>query len=358
MLLVILGAGASHDAIRDRNRLPAPEVVWAPPLTRDLFGAPNFLRILNDFPAARGLAEEVRHALGAADRATTLEDELERAEGEAEHDPLRRRALVAMRFYLQHLFKRCSEDWLESQAGLTNQQWLVRTVELWRAPRDEPVLWVTFNYDTLLDTAIEDHYGVDLARTAEMQAYVADSRYALIKLHGSYNWATRTSLAPAASWQDNLHRLIHEAGDYNVVGPIRHLGREQIGSRRVHLADFVEHVQPGVDLLSLPALAIPLRNKAEFVCPPDHVARLEALLPSVDRVLSIGWRGAEAPFLERLRTIREGAMFWVVAGGPDGADETIRNIRDAGVPGTFQRDDSKGFSSFRESAGDLSRVLG
>ncbi len=354
MLLVILGAGASHDSIG--NPLPAPEEVWAPPLTRKLFGAPNFLRILNDFPAARGLAEEVRHALAAAEGATTLEDELERAEREAERDPLRRRALVAMRFYLQQLFKRCSEDWLESQAGLTNHQWLVRTVELWRASRDEPVVWVTFNYDTVLDTAIEDHYGVDLAGTADMQAYVASPRFVLIKLHGSYNWATRTSLAPGTSWQDSLNRLIHEVGNYNVIGPIRHLPRES--GRRVHVADFVEHVQPGVDLLSLPAIAIPLRNKAEFVCPPDHVARLDALLPSVDRVLTIGWRGAEVAFLERLNTIREGAMFWVVAAGPDGADETIRNIRDAGVPGNFQRDHSKGFSEFRESAGDLSRVLG
>jgi hypothetical protein len=355
MLLVVLGAGASYDAIGNRSQLPAPERVWAPPLTRDLFGVPNFLRILNDYPAARGLAEHVRHALAVADRPTTLEDELDRAEREAERDPLRRRALVAMRFYLQDLFKRCSEDWLESQAGLTNQQWLVRTIELWRASRDEPVLWVTFNYDTILDTAIEDHYGVDLAATAGLQAYAADSRYVLIKLHGSYNWATRTSLAPAATWQDSLRRLINEAGNYNVIGPIRHLGRE--AGRRVHVADLVELVQPGVELLSLPAIAIPLRSKDEFACPLEHVARLETLLPSVDRVLSIGWRGAEASFLERLKSIRQETMFWVVAGGPTGADETIRNIRDAGVPGNFQRIHSEGFSDFRESPGDLSRML-
>ncbi|MGO9208104.1 MAG: hypothetical protein ACLQBX_18330 [Candidatus Limnocylindrales bacterium] len=190
-------------------------------------------------------------------------------------------------------------------------------------------------YDGRLDAPPD----VLLAGTADMQAYVASSR-----------------LAPRTSWQDSLYRLIHEAGNYNVIGPIRHLARES--GRRVHMADFVEHVQPGVDLLSLPAIAIPLRNKAEFVCPPDHVARLDALLPSVDRVLTIGWRGAEAAFSERLKAIRQGAMFWVVAAGPEGADETIRNIRDAGVLGNFQRHRSRGFSEFRESAGDLTRLLG
>src|SRR5712664_407542 len=53
----------------------------------------------------------------------------------------------------------------------------------------------------------------------------------------------------------------------------------------------------------VPAIAIPVQTKTEdtFEWPPRHRAYLEQLLPSVTKILIIGWQAKEAHFLKLLR---------------------------------------------------------
>jgi hypothetical protein len=81
--------------------------------------------------------------------------------------------------------------------------------------------------------------------------------------------------------------------------------------------------------LIFPALSIPVENKDEFSCPVYHIAFLKDLLPRVTKVITIGWRGMEADFLELLRRHlpQEDQKLMIVSGKMEGAQETQQNLR-------------------------------
>lgn len=152
---------------------------------------------------------------------------------------------------------------------------------------------------------------MDPGAVGNLGGYVADSRFQLFKLHGSYNWVQRTSLKAIATTRSstrNRDRLIDEAGNYTIEGPTRVLRRTRDtripGLTRHDLFDLVDRAGGIPGWCAIPSLAIPVKRKSAFACPADHVAALERHLPLVDRVLTIGWRGVEQPFLERLRVVK------------------------------------------------------
>ena len=51
-------------------------------------------------------------------------------------------------------------------------------------------------------------------------------------------------------------------------------------------------------VLIFPAMAIPIQEKLSFECPEEHVKALKASISKCGRILVIGWRGPEQPFLE------------------------------------------------------------
>jgi len=56
----------------------------------------------------------------------------------------------------------------------------------------------------------------------------------------------------------------------------------------------------------MPSLAIPTNAKGEFACPNSHITVLDNLMQHVDAIVSIGWKGAEPHFLERLARATDG----------------------------------------------------
>ena len=52
---------------------------------------------------------------------------------------------------------------------------------------------------------------------------------------------------------------------------------------------------------AIPALAVAFVSKQGFACPPEHIDHLRAVLPTVDRIVAIGWRATDLPFLDLLR---------------------------------------------------------
>jgi hypothetical protein len=151
MLMVILGAGASHDSVH-------PDIVaemksgirqLQPPLARELF---DNRPIFNDFVKRYGcddLAVTLRAVIRNPEK--NLEEELERLRGRVS-DPRVASELVGLRFYLQAITWECSR-WGEEAGGLTNYGALARHIAL-TIPEDEEVSFVTFNYDTLLERAL------------------------------------------------------------------------------------------------------------------------------------------------------------------------------------------------------------
>ena len=80
-------------------------------------------------------------------------------------------------------------------AGVSNYSTLVNNIEQFRRS-DEPVILITFNYDTLIERALSLTFGDFTFK--EIQDYVRWPAYKLFKLHGSVNWGYPFSTTPAS----------------------------------------------------------------------------------------------------------------------------------------------------------------
>ena len=80
----------------------------------------------------------------------------------------------------------------------------------------------------------------------------------------------------------------------------------------------------------MPALAIPVETKSEFVMPADHLSELSKDLGAVDTVVAIGWRGSEAHFQkllgEKLPRERRDLSLVVVAESRTAAEATAGSL--------------------------------
>jgi hypothetical protein len=111
------------------------------------------------------------------------------------------------------------------------------------------------------------------------------------------------------------------------------------------LDPYVSGEDDGAALASLPAMALPVANKADFECPPEHIEALKADLPEVDRVLMIGWRAAEPHAIELFQALMPSFVLCTVTGRPADTDELMRNLGDVAGKArkVWNRDD--GFTS-------------
>ena len=95
-----------------------------------------------------------------------------------------------------------------------------------------------------------------------------------------------------------------------------------------------------------PAIAIPIEIKSDYECPDYHLEALLAFLPKVDRILIIGWRGAEKHFLQTVAAnLQQDVQGFVVSGSSNEATETIERIKEAGIKGEYKAF-GEGFSNF------------
>ena len=95
-------------------------------------------------------------------------------------------------------------------------------------------------------------------------------------------------------------------------------------------------VKTGDRLFDIPALALPVVTKSQFICPPAHLDRLRELLPKVEKILVIGWRGSEKHFLKLLSEgLQKPVKVFSACGHPDDSTQTNQQMKDAGVPGMF-----------------------
>jgi hypothetical protein len=304
-ILVILGAGASYDFVAGaaglRNHPPLTNgLVGVPPAsnpTERVFLDETRVQVLNQIPdnAASPLVGYLRDQLTAPGAKESLEQVLERVVGTG--DGLTRE-LIALRMYLREYFELVSMESIRTVGGDSNQARLVRALAQQAAGRR--LLYVTFNYDTLLDSALRSQYSWPKGPPA-MEHYLGDPRWSLCKLHGSWDWTVETNVAfdPLGLIVD-AQRTLMEQGE---------LGRVDV--RRSPI-DVFPHDAERVRMwlakrgdatsmtVRLPMLAIPATGSVKFACPDEMRDDLERALPSVSKVLVIGWKGQEEHFLQLL----------------------------------------------------------
>jgi hypothetical protein len=331
MLMVVFGAGASYDSapsyppngqhfFEDKDRMP---------LANELFDNRNeFIRALNRFPKCKPIVPYLRNLRDGI----TVERVLQRLQDEAAGYPEGRKQLASVRYYLQFMLRECEGRWDEKVAqGVTNQVTLLDQIERRREP-NEQVCLVTFNYDTMLEAALRT-VGVDIQSISD---YVASDRYKLIKLHGSVNWGRRVE-TPKPRPQDSAWDIA-----YRLINDVHHLKI----TRQYQLVDQHPIYDDADKSVLFPALAIPVESKLDFECPEAHLEALRAAIPQVDKLLVVGWRAAETPFLQLLATnLQQPLHGLVVAGDKAAAMETANRLSEAGVVGLYKHAEG-GFTDF------------
>ena len=211
MLLVIFGAGASYDSA---PHLPLPQIRGAaipywedrPPLANELFDIrrPRFAHIMQSIPECLPIIPYLQKN----SESFLVERVLSDLRAESSGYPERLRQLAAIRYYLQSALSLLVNLWNERTHGVTNYKTLLDQIALHRRP-SHCVYFVTFNYDTLLDT----DFSVLGVCIRDMSDYISHSNYKLVKLHGSTDWGRQiiTPIALRTDVRDTVHEIISVA---------------------------------------------------------------------------------------------------------------------------------------------------
>jgi hypothetical protein len=294
-----------------------------PPLANRLFdNRPQFLAAMEAFPECRPLIPHLRRSGVAVER------QLARLQVEANTYPERYPQLAAIRYYLRHSLWQCQERWRGVHRGITNYATLLDEIERWRIEKKENVCFVTFNYDFILEDAMA--YVLHL-QVKNIDSYFSWDNYSLFKPHGSINWGR------VIEGMKNSARQNPSAFYQHILNSVR--PNNSSVTQRYELCDINMKPKPDTDSMLFPAISIPVENKDEFSCPPEHITALEDLLPKVTKMITIGWRATEENFLKMLLAsrsvtvagIRNPIELLVVTGSKDGAVQTVRNLAAYGI---------------------------
>jgi hypothetical protein len=320
MLMVILGAGASFDSCPTYppggdtphlDGLSGFDDYGRPPLAKDLFAnRPLFRKILDSFPQCKTIVPRLRDP-DVTSGQKSIEDVLQEVEMEAAAYPRGLQELAAVRCYIHGAVRECEIQWRSATRGITNHLSLLREIE--RAHRSsQPVILVTFNYDTLLEDAL-DHLGLGIKT---MEDYTErNTLFRLFKLHGSVNWSQQVDI----NLSPNLNRNhVHSVLTHLIQTAIPEQYSEKFILNDPSMTAFVDG-RP-----VFPAIAIPVARKNAFCCPEVLITQLNALLPQVTKVLVVGWRGAEEHFLQLLARYLRRDVFISIVAGNRGQAEAIR----------------------------------
>jgi hypothetical protein len=323
--MVVFGAGASYDSLPDyipESGLFNEERL---PLANQLFeNRSSFAKVLDNYAQCKPIIPYLRNNKNEK----SIEQRLQFLLTEADEYPERRKQISAIQYYLRDIIKNCEDDWMQRARGITNQLTLLDQIQR-RRKVDEQVCFVTFNYDTMLERALSI-MGINISHLDE---YISDKNYKLIKLHGSVNWVRVTDITSLARKGNRIttHELIAQSDKFKIKPDY-------------YMPD--SNFDLNINFAAIPAIAIPIENKNEFECPREHIKALSEITPFVDKILMIGWRATEKPFLELLaKNLTQNVNMWAVSDNGKNAQETIQNLLSYGVKGKYTTS-NKGFTNF------------
>ncbi len=307
-LFVILGAGASYDCVSSEASVPVDDHYW-PPLTPDLFTIKRrgYAEILAKYPLVKAAAAELSTVQSAVGLETELRERYRNSEHE--HD---RQIFRGVLPYLQELLYTVSEKFTEFP-----QNYEVLATKLLRL---KEIVFVSLNYDVLLDNSL---LTFDSAKTG-LDWYVRQGRkWSLIKLHGSVDWGV---LIPGA---DGMQTFTAPKADLAAASGIL-LRPGRLFEKRGFMSEKGSH---GMELF-FPALAAPIGEADELVCPPDHVTLLRARLAETQpmHVLVIGYSGIDKEVMSLIRESGRGVKtLTIVDRGEDAAFAVAERMAQQGV---------------------------
>lgn len=327
MLLIVAGAGASFDSVPARSPGRSALEEHRPPLADALFESrPAFEEYQRRFPHVMQIAP----TLLLRSKGRSVEDVLGEYAGQIGSYPQRLSQLAAVRFYLQAVINHCEQHWCRGSPVATNWMALIDQIECHRGSSGQPLM-VTFNYDRLIEQALENR-GQSFD---SLDSYIGANSIPLIKLHGSTDWFRPIQRFDHRRFGGDTWRIANQICE--VIRELPEPGPIERGA--VPASSVRDHV-------GIPAIAIPTKSKSAFECPDAHSAFVELRLREVSAVLTIGWRGAEQHFLRLLsKTLPSNLEYICVGSGRGSAEETCTNLQRAGLRGHFEPYNN-GFTNF------------
>ncbi|WP_380162649.1 hypothetical protein [Kineococcus sp. R86509] len=348
MLVVIFGAGASFDSDprrtpHDSGLTPPPNHAHRPPLANELFEMTGDVHkeVAAEFPRAWGAlmrcSQDVRAGLG-------IEAALQAMQDQSSDDPDLRAQLTAVRFYLQRVLTRTPHLWHEEAVGQTAYVSLLDQLRAWSRVVNQPLCLITFNYDVLLERAVEAVFGHEITT---FEGYTAHRNVHVFKPHGSVNWSYRFPFDTYDSGErlkrgDDARRLIINSDPEDAT----------VNSDASELVWRAPNDQPleaggqGQTMAYLPAMAIPVERKPGLVMPEELRQAMIQDLQQATSVITIGWRAAEQHFLDVLqKNLPKGLGLHVVTKGSDAAKATATALWETGRFTKYTLHD-RGFAPF------------
>lgn len=276
-IVTIFGAGASHDSLANRGVVHS--AVLKPPLTNELFQDSGRGGVRDDFlsryPSLATLVPDIRKEFSKGN--VTLEQVLGQLWLHAQDKPHRLKQIgEASRYIAQYLWQ-CSKNYIlfgsnyEAYINLLLDYKLEGSI-------------VTFNYDTLIESAWEKALGLEFKH---IEDYIS-CPLPLIKVHGSWNWYKKNE------------------------GLISIEDRNRV--------PFDEDV----------CIGLPIVEAKTIVCPTRHMDVLREHIKEADKIIVIGWRGNEPHFfdeLEKAGTKSRDLHLIVVNSSDQGCAEAYRNFQ-------------------------------
>lgn len=295
--LVILGAGASHDFLKierheqnDQNSLRT----WKPPLTNNIFDVSRFSQIIGKYEDVKALASTI---INITDNDAPFDFEKYLSEQEVEFAEKSYPQIIALRFYLAELFSKVSYHFYRHT---NNHRHLIDQIE----KRVGKALVVNFNYDTLFEKNIKEING-----STSVDSYIAGS-LKVIKIHGAHNWRYTPQIEVGKKdvydyFVSSGQKLFDEYKKHEIysstIGDIKYSERDRDFDLNIYREHKESSFPGGAFHYYLPAIAIPIASKGDYVCPDNHIKVMREELKQVDRVLVIGWRAQDSFILNELK---------------------------------------------------------
>jgi hypothetical protein len=300
MKIVILGAGASFDSINRFHDEYHEAHQWRPPLGNDIFGArQNFRDIYDKYPGAKAYS----HAIGAGN---DIEDFFQTKWELAteKNDKYILSNIINTQYCLQELFYEISIQYSQN-IGSSNYHVLMHQAYDYHLLTGEEVVFITFNYDLLLEYALLELFNEGNSLTLETY-----TKYPIkiFKPHGSCNWFKKFShnfikfdLHSLLTLKPDLKTINDRLTDEIVVSefPLLKPQSSELDYPIFCLSPELANSKNYVDCF--PQLLIPIKSKDEFVMPKEHVDLMNNYLAQCTEMLIIGWKGQEEHFLTTLQ---------------------------------------------------------
>jgi hypothetical protein len=337
VLMVIFGAGASYDSDMSHPTKTGDDVLQHRlPLSDHLFdGRELFAQTMERFPECQFIIHKLRHR----NDKQTVEQALEILRAESKKHDQAIREMVAIRFYLQRMIWDCQAGWAKVHRNTTNFKTFLYLIRQYNKAKD--ACFVTFNYDTMLEDALP---AVEI-KIENINDYVTATNYKIFKVHGSVNWGRVISDRSPISVQG----IDGEAVAAAIIQHAPFIITENLVSDDYRIVHNLVLLHKSDNVPLFPALAIPLESKRDFECPAAHLRVLKQCIPKSSKLLIVGWRATDAPFLELLKEAPKEMVVHIICSGSIENKQIADRMETAGIRAQKFFTDYTGFSDFLRS---------